>query len=99
MDGNKMFWLKKKLKKKSEQLMLAPEINVMEEMIGARVKEPQEIVENWKYNRCDIYLSRKKKWENIIGRLWLALGKSEQRKTDGARAYVWLEKDENCWEN
>ena len=41
--------------------MLAPKINVMEEMIGARVKEPQETDENWKYNRGDIYLSRIKK--------------------------------------
>ena len=38
--------------------MLVPKIYVMEEMIGARVKQPQEMNENWKYNRCDIYLTR-----------------------------------------
>ena len=48
MDDNGMFWLKKKKKKKKLQLMLAPKIDVMEEMIGARVKEPQEMDENWK---------------------------------------------------
>ena len=49
------------MKKKKLELMLAPKIYVMKEMIGARVKEPQEMDENWKYNRCDVYLSRKKK--------------------------------------
>ena len=53
--------MKKKKKKKKLQLMLAPKIDVMEEMIGARVKEPQEMDENWKYNRCDIYLCKVKK--------------------------------------